>query len=389
MEKIWKEILVDGHPCFPRREISNYGEIRRMLCDNSSETYIYKSLMSHGHPVYCITYKNHGKSIRKVGSLAKLVAIYFVGNPDNYEYVKNTDGNVLNCRADNLMWVKYKTTTFRRTMKSTFGQIEIDGVIYDNINHAIRELNNIQYVKGGDLPKREILPLCTKVTARSMRNMVQKNYPALIIEDKPVNYKMLYTPQTRSSIPVDILEWKEIMVNGCQCYHRREISNKGDLRRINDCDIEEEFYYHPRWSDGHPCYSVQYIHNGTKMRKSGLLSILVATCFIDNPNQYKHVRHIDGDIKNCEASNLEWVKYKISSSSRIAVSAYGRIMIEGFSTIYGNINEAVRELTKLGVPVKMSHIRSRVKRGKDTIKINDIETRYKMIDVPDHPANNW
>lgn len=64
-------------------------------------------------------------------------------------------------------------------------------------------------------------------------------------------------------------------------------------------------------------------------------------------------------------------------------------MIEGFSTIYGNINEAVRELTKLGVPVTMSHIRSRVKRGKDTIKINDIETRYKMIDVPDYPANNW
>ena len=42
-----------------------------------------------------------------------------------------------------------------------------------------------------------------------------------------------------------------------------------------------------------------------------------AKCFLDNPNQYKYVRYINGDIKNCDVSNLEWGEYEISSSPRI------------------------------------------------------------------------
>jgi hypothetical protein len=36
---------------------------------------------------------------------------------------------------------------------------------------------------------------------------------------------------------------------------------------------------------------------------------LVAGSFIENPNDYPYVRHIDGDLTNNEVSNLEWVPY--------------------------------------------------------------------------------
>jgi len=38
-------------------------------------------------------------------NLAKLVASYFVPNPEGWEYVKHVDGDKTNCRADNLEWV--------------------------------------------------------------------------------------------------------------------------------------------------------------------------------------------------------------------------------------------------------------------------------------------
>lgn len=35
---------------------------------------------------------------------------------------------------------------------------------------------------------------------------------------------------------------------------------------------------------------------------------LVAMAFVDNPNNYQHVTHLDGDITNNSADNLEWVE---------------------------------------------------------------------------------
>ena len=44
-------------------------------------------------------------------------------------------------------------------------------------------------------------------------------------------------------------------------------------------------------------------------------------------------------------------------------------MIEGFRVIYEDINKAVRELTKSGVNVTGSHIRSRLNEGKKLLRL--------------------
>lgn len=37
---------------------------------------------------------------------------------------------------------------------------------------------------------------------------------------------------------------------------------------------------------------------------------MVASAFIPNPNNYKYVKHLDGDTLNSEVSNLAWVEKK-------------------------------------------------------------------------------
>lgn len=41
-------------------------------------------------------------------------------------------------------------------------------------------------------------------------------------------------------------------------------------------------------------------------RENCLVAELVAKAFIPNPNNYKFVKHKDGNLENCAADNLYW-----------------------------------------------------------------------------------
>lgn len=49
-----------------------------------------------------------------------------------------------------------------------------------------------------------------------------------------------------------------------------------------------------------------YIYPHEKRTKTFFIHRLVAKYFVDNPNGYKIVNHKDGNIRNNDASNLEW-----------------------------------------------------------------------------------
>ncbi len=36
------------------------------------------------------------------------------------------------------------------------------------------------------------------------------------------------------------------------------------------------------------------------------VALLVAQSFVPNPNNYKYVKHKDGNLENCAATNLYW-----------------------------------------------------------------------------------
>lgn len=76
------------------------------------------------------------------------------------------------------------------------------------------------------------------------------------------------------------------------------VSNKGQVftmhkkRLMNQTENEKGYL------------SVEFLKDGK--RKRFKVHRLVAQAFIDNPNLYKEINHIDGNKKNNEAENLEW-----------------------------------------------------------------------------------
>ncbi len=84
--------------------------------------------------------------------------------------------------------------------------------------------------------------------------------------------------------------WKDTEVNSYQ------ISNLGNIQgpKTNTMSTNNSGYYCKSLYSGGKRV-IRYIHR------------LVAIAFIDNPNNYKEVNHIDGDKTNNHVDNLEWV----------------------------------------------------------------------------------
>ena len=85
--EIWKEIE-NGN------QVSNYGRVK----NDKGFCKIYRT--AKDIMIVKIGDKSH--------QLNKIVAKYFVENPNNENYVYHIDGDKTNCEADNLKWVSYK-----------------------------------------------------------------------------------------------------------------------------------------------------------------------------------------------------------------------------------------------------------------------------------------
>ena len=55
-------------------------------------------------------------------------------------------------------------------------------------------------------------------------------------------------------------------------------------------------------------YNVVTLINDSGESKEFRVDYLVASSFVPNPHNYKNVRHIDGNVNNNRADNLEWVE---------------------------------------------------------------------------------
>ena len=86
-------------------------------------------------------------------------------------------------------------------------------------------------------------------------------------------------------------------------YEEIEVNVNGDLRHVinhkKSIHIYENVrskYFYARW------------HRGVDdVRSLGMIK-LIGNLFVDNPNNYKFIKTIDGDYSNFKASNLRWVK---------------------------------------------------------------------------------
>ena len=89
----------------PVYEVSNKGNIRRKYKDHYR--LLSPVLNSKGYYQAHLQYKN----VRKVYLVSRLVAIYFIPNPENKPTVNHIDGNPKNNNVNNLEWSTSKEQT--------------------------------------------------------------------------------------------------------------------------------------------------------------------------------------------------------------------------------------------------------------------------------------
>lgn len=154
-------------------------------------------------------------------------------------------------------------------------------------------------------------------------------------------------------------EWKTITG-----YEKYEISNIGQVRVASTKQIRKPYkdkqgYKNITLYDSNKKYSVRFaIHK------------LVADAFIDNPNNYDSIDHIDFNRQNNRIDNLRWlprvvnggrrqnIKTKVSSNIRVyANSRYGNYEVKTRSIAGGyKINAIFRTLKQAQIFYKINKI---------------------------------
>ena len=100
----WKDI--EGYEGL--YQISNLGRVKRLIGINIYKEHYLKPVKDrYGYLYVCLSKNNK----HKVKTLHRLVAIYFIPNPDNKPCVNHIDGNKKNNKVENLEWCTYKENT--------------------------------------------------------------------------------------------------------------------------------------------------------------------------------------------------------------------------------------------------------------------------------------
>lgn len=133
-------------------------------------------------------------------------------------------------------------------------------------------------------------------------------------------------------------EEKWVVIEG---YERYEISTYGRIKSY--CKLETRFITPYSYKENN---LLVWLTRDHCKPKSELLCYLVAKAFVPNPNNYKHVRFLDGDKNNCRADNLEWVKLtdKQMQANADKVKSVNQLSLDGsILKTYSSADEASKE----------------------------------------------
>lgn len=103
-----------------------------------------------------------------------------------------------------------------------------------------------------------------------------------------------------------------------------QISNYGFVKSIsrNGTSSEDKILQLHKDKDGYS--NVSLIKDGRRLKF--LVHRLVAIHFVENPNNYTIVRHIDGNKDNNFADNLVWCKSRITSQNKGTTNTNSKLL---------------------------------------------------------------
>jgi len=300
---IWRVI-----PGYDENKISEYGHVvstklvlpKRIMPNETAAGILNIKLTSNGYE-----------------HLYKLVALTFVENPNNYQYIRHKDGDYKNIHYSNLEWVES---------------------LIENINDLIwKDIPDYPYYKiseyGHVMTCKKKIPKMMHTTKRSYRDNVfltkgnvQKYFiveelVAKIFLENPNNYKYIihkdgdlsnyhytnleWSPTIEKINKKDKTEWKNIPL-----YPMYKISNKGEVKSFS-YNVTKLLKQH---EDENGYFNV-HLYNSLGPKRF-TVHRLVAICFLDNPLNKPMVDHIDRDRKNNNVENLRWATAKENAENR-------------------------------------------------------------------------
>ena len=256
-----------------------------------------------------------------------LVAMTFIENPENKPQVDHINRNIHQNHVDNLRWA---------TSKEQCNNKVYNGFISQKHRRAVWMCDK---KTGKKLKLFENTDIATKEVCYTEKGRSQYIVNS-ICSSKPIfGYKWMYAEE--EAIPSEI--WKPLSPSAIG----------------EDDDIPNGFHVsdHGRMRNPSGVIRVPYeIHHGytgfTIHDKPYRSHRIVALTFLENPENKPIVNHIDGDKKNCNLSNLEWVTYKENAEHAVKtglvkstpINQYG---LDGsFIKTHINVPAAQRDLGK-------------------------------------------
>lgn len=287
--EIWK--FIDDSENY---KISNMGKV--MSNKKSADFKILKgNHTTQGYIVVGLQVQNKLKIIR----VNRLVAKLFISNPNNYEIVDHINGNRMDNRVENLRWVSCSQNCLNSGIQSN-NSSGVKGVYFCKTFEKW-----IAHWQENGKTKSKYCE--TKDDAIQYRKQKVNEHYNLEYYSERTDQQFLFTKESRVIFTNNELEkeiWKELEKSNGKYF----VSNLGFIKsfvinKINGlilkCNFNSEYLVSTLNYEGNP--------------KEYRIHVLVAKTFIQNPNNYNIVDHINGNKTDNRVENLRWVSHHQNS----------------------------------------------------------------------------
>jgi hypothetical protein len=276
MAEIWKSI-----DDFPNYEVSTLGNIRNIITCKT-----LKPSVKGGYYNVSLTHNKLYKSLK----IHRLVALAFIENPENKSDVNHKDKNKLNNKLENLEWMTRKENNVHRCKDIiiTCNKNKPIFRINKDTDEIIEEYNSIE--SAGEWACNNNLTKNSHNGRNAIGNCL-KGLSKLAFQFK-WQYKNL-----NECLEGEI--WKQVTIENQDSEKIKYfVSNLGRFKNSSGTIMEN-------YKVNDNGYIRVYIYN-----KTYALHRLIAYAFLENPENKAQVNHIDGNKKNNNITNLEWITNK-------------------------------------------------------------------------------
>ena len=221
--------------------------------------------------------------------VSRLVGLAFIQHEATDNIIEYIDGDKANCRADNLRWVEGQPNEWENDSKPVY--LVRDGII--TIASSKREASRVTGA-AKSLMDRAINNPTSKAQTKNGYSFASNQADA----------DMLAAWQTNPLPDLDCEQWKPIDWINDVDPTMYMVSNMGRVKNVGKYyPILVSITYTIKKDRGY----AQLYRLSKKDTHPVILSRLVATAFLPNPDNLPEVDHLDADHHNNKVSNLEWV----------------------------------------------------------------------------------